>query len=162
MLPISLRKKTNQNSMEIINRKSKQKSTITNSSSTPISISKETIITTVNKLKTKKASGPDKQTTKTPSNPLNYRHIALINCIGKILERIVNKNYSNYIEENRIINAEKAGFRSNKNTQDKIFQLTQIAFQAKNRKHFCASLFMDVKKAFDKVWHKGLIYTLIQ
>ena len=34
--------------------------------------------------------------------------------------------------------------------------------QAKNRKHYCVAVFMDVEKAFDKVWHDGLIYVLIK
>ena len=39
--------------------------------------------------------------------------------------------------------------------------MTQIAIQAKNRKkQMCASVFMDVEKAFDKVWHHGLLYSL--
>ena len=98
---------------------------------------------------------------KTRSDPNNYRPIALINCIAKILENIIKSKLTTYIENNKLINEEQAGFRSKKSTNDKIFQLTQIAIQSKNRKHQkCASVFMDVEKAFDKVWHKGLIHTL--
>ena len=48
---------------------------------------------------------------KIASNPLNYRLIALINCIGKILEKIINNKLTIHVETNNIINPEKAGFR---------------------------------------------------
>ena len=64
-------------------------------------------------------------------------------------------------ESNNKFNEEQAGFRVQKSTLDKIFQLTQTAMHAKNMKHFSAAIFMDVEKAFDKVWHDGLILTLI-
>ena len=80
----------------------------------------------------------------------------------KILEQIIKLRLSNYVESNEIINKEQAGFRKHKSTNDKLFQLTQIATQAKNRRHACASVFMDVEKAFDKVWHNGLLHTLYQ
>ena len=99
---------------------------------------------------------------KTKKDPNNYRPIALINCLAKIMEKIINVRLTNYIEQNDIINKEQAGFRKNKSTHDKLFQLTQIAIQAKNRKQACASVFMDVEKAFDKVWHNGLLHTLQQ
>ncbi len=100
---------------------------------------------------------PDKPT----NDPNNYRPIALINCLGKILEHIIKTKLTEYIENNNLINTEQAGFRTKKSTHDKIFQLTQIAIQSKNRKKSkCASVFMDVEKAFDKVWHHGLIQIL--
>ena len=42
-----------------------------------------------------------------------------------------------------------------------IFQLSQTAMHAKNMKQFFAAVFMDVEKAFDKVWHDDLIHILI-
>ena len=51
-------------------------------------------------------------------------------------------------------------FRKHKSTTDKLFKLTQIAIPAKNRKNKCASVFMYVEKAFDKVLHNGLLHTL--
>ena len=99
---------------------------------------------------------------KIKKDPNNYRPIALINCLAKIMEKIINVRLTNYIEQNDIINKERAGFRKNKSTHDKLFQLTQIAIQAKNRKQACASVFLDVEKAFDKFWHNGLLHTLQQ
>ena len=78
------------------------------------------------------------------------------------MEKIIKEKLTQYVETNNIINDEQAGFRQKKSTNDKLFQLTLIATQAKNRKHACASVFMDVEKAFDKGWHNGLLHTLYQ
>ena len=69
---------------------------------------------------------------------------------------------TNWAESNNIINKEQSGFRAHHSTYDKIFELTQISMHAKNMKNYCAAVFMDVEKAFDKVWHDGLIHTLIK
>ena len=98
---------------------------------------------------------------KPPSNPSNYRPISLINNLSKILEKIIKIKLTKWAESNNKLNEEQAGFRAQKSTLDKIFQLTQTAMHAKNMKHFSAAIFMDVEKAFDKVWHDGLILTLI-
>ena len=167
-------------------------------------ITKQDIESTINKLKTKKASGPDKISNtiikyikpslidilytlyniswhkgyhsinwKTPitilfnkpnkpaSNPSNYRPISLINNLSKILETIIKNKLTNWAETNNKINKEQAGFQKNKSTHDKIFELIQTVMHAKNMKNFSAAIFMDVEKAFDKVWHAGLIHTLI-
>ena len=78
------------------------------------------------------------------------------------MENIIKTKLTQYVETNNIINDEQAGFRAKKCTNDKLFQLTQIATQAKNRKQACASVFMDVENAFDKVWHNGLLRTMDQ
>ena len=99
---------------------------------------------------------------KPKSDPNNYRPISLINSLSKILEKIIKVKLTNWAEDNNKINDEQAGFRANKSTLDKIFQLTQTTRHAKNMKIFSAAVFMDVEKAFDKVWHDGLILTLIK
>ena len=99
---------------------------------------------------------------KPKNDPNNYRPISLINSLSKILEKIIKIKLTNWAEDNNKINDEQAGFRANKSTHDKIFQLTQTTRHAKNMKLFSAAVFMDVEKAFDKVWHDGLILTLIQ
>ena len=109
---------------------------------------KETKIILLNK--------PDKP----KSNPSNYRPISLINTISKTLEKIIKTKLYKWAETNNKLNKEQAGFRQNKSTNDKIFELTQIAIQAKNRKRYTAAIFLDIEKAFDKIWHNGLIYKL--
>ena len=51
---------------------------------------------------------------KPSANPENYRLIALINCISKILKKIINNKLTIYVEDKQIINPEQAGFRKQK------------------------------------------------
>ena len=92
----------------------------------------------------------------------NYRPISLINCLGKLLEKIITDKLYSFVNTNNIINKEQSGFQKNKSTYDHLFQLTQSVSQNFNRKHRTAALFLDIDKAFDRVWHDGLRYKLIK
>ena len=91
----------------------------------------------------------------------NFRSIQLINVLGKGLERIVHSRMYLHARNHNLINKEQAAYQWFKGCNDKIFQLAQHLIQALNRKQFHATVFMDVEKAFDKVWHEGLLYVLI-
>ena len=95
------------------------------------------------------------------SNPSNYRPISLISHLSKILERIITTQIYHWAETNNILNKEQPGFRKNKSTTDKLFQLTQTISQTKNQRTPSSAIFLDVEKAFDKVWHDGLIHKLL-
>ena len=99
---------------------------------------------------------------KLKSNPINYRTISLIHNLSKIMEKLLTIRITKWAEENKKLNKEQAGFRAFRSTFDKIFELTQTTMHAKNVKHYSAAVFMDVEKAFDKVWHDGLIHKLIE
>ena len=95
------------------------------------------------------------------SNPSNYRPISLISHLSKILEKIITTQIYHWAETNNILNKEQSGFRKNKSTTDKLFQLTQTISQAKKQRRPSSAIFLDVEKAFDKVWHDGLIHKLL-
>ena len=169
------------------------------------SITLDKINRTIDKLKTKKAPGPDKITNKVikylkPSlapiihnianickqkgyhptywktalaillnkpdkaktDPNNYRAISLINTLSKIIEQIITTELYDWTNDNNILPDSQSGFRHNRSTNDKLYITTQTISQAMNRKHFASSIFLDVEKAFDKVWLNGLIYKLIR
>ena len=41
-----------------------------------------------------------------------------------------------------------------------LVRLTQQCSEGIDRSHYIGALFFDLKKAFDKVWHRGLIANL--
>lgn len=95
-------------------------------------------------------------------NPSDYRPISLTSCLGKLLEKIVKKRFQRFLDENRIIVSYQSGFRRQRSTRDNLFFLTQKIAESFNRNKKLLSLFFDISKAFDKVWHEGLMFKLIQ
>ena len=101
-------------------------------------------------------------------DPDNYRGISLISCLGKLFTAVINERLTKFVERNRIIGEEQAGFRSGYSTQDHIFSLHTIIDIylnkfSRSKTLFCA--FIDYKKAFDLVdrsslWSKLLTYNI--
>lgn len=94
------------------------------------------------------------------TDPKNYRPITLLPTLGKTLERIFNSRLTLHLEENGKINPYQAGYRKNRCTTDTITRLIQEASHRINMGHCTFAAFYDVEKAFDKVWHDGLLFKL--
>ena len=94
----------------------------------------------------------------------NYRPISLLPICGKILEKLIFNTIYEYLCVNNLLTPNQSGFRPGDST---ISQLTSIihsiytctAFEEFPLQETCA-VFLDVFKAFDKVWHEGLLFKL--
>ena len=101
---------------------------------------------------------------KGPKNdPNNYRGISIISCLGKLFSSTINERLSEFVETNKILGEEQAGFRAGYSTQDHIFTLHSIIdiyLNKYSRKNlYCA--FIDYQKAFDLVDRTSLWSKLI-
>ena len=94
----------------------------------------------------------------------NYRPISSLPICGKVFEKIVFKHLYNYLVSNNLITNNQSGFRPQDSTVNQLIHLiNDIHKSFDNRKSFeTRAVFLDISKAFDKVWHKGLIFTLKQ
>ncbi len=99
---------------------------------------------------------------KSPKNPINYRPISLLETPGKIFEKIILSRLNAYIIDNRIMDERQHGFRPNKGTKTAIASTYEKIANSISEKQQVIVVLRDVKKAFDKVWHSGLKYKLIQ
>ena len=93
---------------------------------------------------------------KAHSNPLSYRPLSLTPTIGKLFEKLITCRFNKWLEAKNILNNEQYGFRKNKNTYGCLFKLTQDIRTAFARKKNVQAVFLDIEKAFDKVWLEGL------
>jgi hypothetical protein len=95
------------------------------------------------------------------SLPSNYRPISLISCVGKVMERIVYKHVYNHLHSNKLIyEYQKSGFLPKHSTVHQLIELYSTILNSLENKEFSCFVFYDFSKAFDKVWHNGLIHKM--
>ena len=94
------------------------------------------------------------------SCPSNFRPISLLSGVGKIQERIVFKNIHNYFNENNLLNKYQSGFLPNHSTTLQLIDIYHHICQTFDNNQYACMVFCDVSKAFDRVWHKGLLFKL--
>ena len=94
----------------------------------------------------------------------NYRSISLLPICGKIFEKIIFNNLYSYLNANNLITKNQSGFRPGDSTTNQLLYLVNEIHQAfENPKSLeIRAVFLDISKAFDKVWHDGLIFKLKQ
>ena len=95
-----------------------------------------------------------------PQKVENYRPISLLSLIGKVFEKCVYKQIHNFIVTNNIITPHQSGFTIGDSTVNQLLYLSNEFSKALDDGKEIRVVFFDISKAFDRVWHKGLIYKL--
>lgn len=90
----------------------------------------------------------------------NYRPISLLPCISKVFEKLVFDQVYTYLTNNNILSPAQSGFRPGDSTVRQLTSICHKIYQTLDNGDEVLSVFLDFKKAFDKVWHKGLIFKL--
>ena len=94
------------------------------------------------------------------SDVSNYRPISLISCVGKSFERIVFKNVYNHLMANSLIYKFQSGFLPGHSTVHHLIEVIHHTCLALENYETTCQIFCDISKAFDRVWHRGLILKL--
>jgi len=89
--------------------------------------------------------------------PKSYRVISLLNCLGKVAEKIVATRLGYLAETTNLLYPEQIGGRSRKSAIDAALALTHDIQLATNRGLESSCLFMDIKGAFDRVSKNQLL-----
>jgi hypothetical protein len=92
--------------------------------------------------------------------PSSYRPISLLPSLSKILEKIILTRMNQTIDN--LIPNEQFGFRRGHCTSSQLTRLTQHIRGNFNHKKSTGMLLLDFSKAFDVVWHDGIIHKLIK
>ena len=95
-----------------------------------------------------------------PHDVSNYRPISLLSAISKVLERIVHKHIFNFFHENNFISSFQSGFVPKDSTVNQLTYIYHTFSKALDDGKEVRAIFCDISKAFDRVWHKGLLFKL--
>lgn len=97
---------------------------------------------------------------KDPKSAVNYRPISLLSSVGKILERVIYTRLNDFVNGKAAIKPEQFGFREEHSTIQQIKRIINIINAKKDCRNSTGMVLLDMEKAFNSVWHNGVIYKL--
>ncbi|GFR80810.1 RNA-directed DNA polymerase from mobile element jockey [Elysia marginata] len=92
---------------------------------------------------------------KDQKKPEIYRPVSFMRCLGKTMKRMLYKS-----EMNNILKEKEAGFRRGRCTEDQIILIAQGIEDGFQRKKPTVVVWIDMEKAFNRVWRDGLLLKL--
>ena len=87
-----------------------------------------------------------------------YRSVSLLPICSKIFERIIYKNTYNCLIDNNLISQNQSGFKGEDSCINQLISITHDILNLLDEGLEVRGVFLYISKAFDKVWHEGLIY----
>ena len=79
---------------------------------------------------------------------------------GKILEKIAFDQVYAFLSANNLLSQNQSGFRPGDSTIFQLLSITSIIYDSFEKYDETRAVFLDISKAFDKVWHEGIIFKL--
>ena len=94
------------------------------------------------------------------SDPRNYRPISLLSVISKVFECLISSPLVQHLDLHHLFSDSQYGFRAGRSTADVLTAISERVYRVLNICGEARAVALDISKAFDKVWHAGLIYKL--
>ena len=92
----------------------------------------------------------------------NYRPVSLLPICGKVFERLIYDEMFEFFNENELISPNQSGFKPGDSCIYQLLSITHEIFTSFDNGLETRGIFLDISKAFDKVWHLGLLRKLRQ
>ena len=97
---------------------------------------------------------------KSPTSINEYRPIALLPIISKILEKHIQGHLMSFLEKRNLIHIFQSGFRETHSCSTALTYLTDCWLKAINNSEISGAVFLDFSKAFDMINHNILLEKL--
>ena len=97
---------------------------------------------------------------KDPTNPTNYRPLALTSCTCKTLERMINLRLTWFLESNNLFSNLQTSFRAKRSTIDQIVHIETLTSKAFIKKEHLVAVIIDLEKAYNTSWPYGILKDL--
>ena len=95
-------------------------------------------------------------------NLKNYRPISLLSVCGKIIERLIFNETFSFFLANNLLAPIQSGFKPGDSCINQLLSITHEIYSSFDGGFEVRSVILDISKAFDKVWHEGVIFKLQQ
>ena len=86
----------------------------------------------------------------------NYCSISLLSLTGRIFERILYSIMFEFFTKNDLISHSRSEFKPRVSYINQLFSITHEIYESFDDGLDGCDVFLDISKAFDEVWHKGL------
>ena len=92
----------------------------------------------------------------------NYRPVSLLPICSKIFEKVIFNSLFKYLDDNNLLNSNQSGFWPGDSCVHQLLSITHEIYKAfdANPSLDVRGVFLDLSKAFDRVWHDSLMYKL--
>ena len=80
--------------------------------------------------------------------------------VSKFFEKLINNRIVDHLEKCGLFSDSQYGFRSSQSTADLLTVASDRIARAFNRSGATRAVTLDISKAFDRVWHAGLLHKL--
>ena len=94
------------------------------------------------------------------STTKKYCPVSLLSVVIKVYEKIVNNRIFDHIDKGGLFSDFQYGFRSSQSTVDLLLVSSDRIARDFNRSGATRAVALDISKAFDRVWHAGLLHKL--
>ena len=95
-------------------------------------------------------------------NPDQYQPVSLLPICSKIFEKVIFNSLFKYLDNNNLLTSNQSAFRPGDSCAHQLLSVTNKIYKAfdANPSLDVRGLFLDLSKAFDRVWHDDLMYKL--
>ena len=94
------------------------------------------------------------------SSAKNYCPVSLLSVVSKVFEKLVNNKSVDHREKCGLFSDFQYGFRSSRSTAELLTVVSDRIAKAFNKSGATGTVALNISKAFDRVWHAGLLHKL--
>ena len=92
----------------------------------------------------------------------NYRSISVLLCVDTVKQKIIHKHVFNFLQSNNLLTSLQSVIVPKDSIVNQLVDVYNTFCKALDEGKEVRSVFCDISKAFDRVWHRGLLLKLNQ